>query len=75
MAIEMKIRYYVRCDDCTACLRPNSPAPAGQDNPVLTFPEPLRAIHRALEQHWSVRATCIYCPTCGRERDSKPKEN
>jgi len=74
MPIEINTRFYVRCDNCVACLRATPDHSSGQPNQLLFFTSPLAAIHRALEAHWSVRATSIFCPTCSAKLHAESKE-
>lgn len=74
MALEVQTRFFVRCDHCVATLRTTPYHKDDTATALQFFTSPLAAIHRALEAHWSVRATSIFCPTCSNNLDAHHKE-
>ena len=74
MAIESLITFIVRCDRCTVALYAPLYVPQPTDLPATHFPTPLAAIHRAIEQRWTIQATAVHCPTCTATMDAQPKE-
>lgn len=74
MPLQTNTRFYVRCDRCTARLRANPAPHKFSENAVLTFSDPLRAIHHATEQGWTVTAIAVYCPSCAPTVDPETKE-
>jgi len=74
MAIEVQTQFFVRCDQCGKTLRCT---PYDKDDTATAlqfFATPLTAIHRALEAHWTLRATAAFCPTCSNNLDAHHKE-
>jgi len=74
MSLELTLRYHLRCDHCGTTLRSSTTYGAAGHTQLLSFPTPLAALHRAIEAHWSVRATAIFCPACTQDLDDHPKD-
>ena len=74
MAIESLISFIVRCDRCTVALYAPLYVAQPTDLHATQFPTPLAAIHRALEQRWTTRATAVHCPTCTATMDAERKQ-
>jgi len=74
MGIETDLTYYVRCDNCTVRLHAAGYGPPSTPAPTTYFPTPLSAVHRALEQHWTIRPANILCPTCTAVLDAEAND-
>ena len=74
MAIESTIAFSVRCDKCTVPLYAAPYGPPPPPGPATHFPTVLAAIHRALQQHWTIGPATVHCPTCSAALDAEAKD-
>lgn len=74
MSIDLHITYSIRCKECSVPLHAVPYLTSDRPGPITHFPTPVAALHRALEQRWTLLTSRILCPNCTRALDAHVKE-